>query len=143
MRHTAVTAAVLILLAAACGPDEQDITDSLDERLRSVTGSWTGTTTGTNPIALQLQLQQGTGGVVSGTGTMKEANAASAVPVTVTGSYQRPALSLTIQGMAYEGRQGVVGTAQGSYTSVGGITTTLQLTAAEYSRALPILLQEN
>lgn len=78
---------------------------------------------------------------VAGTGSMKEENAASAVPITVTGTFQRPVLTLAFDGMVYESQQ-VKGAAQGSYTTVGGIGTTLSLTAPGYSREVAILLQE-
>ncbi|UUZ55278.1 hypothetical protein LP419_05705 [Massilia sp. H-1] len=79
---------------------------------------------------------------MSGSGTMKEANAAAAVPITVSGTFVRPVLTLAFNGMVYEAHQ-ASGAAQGSYTTVGGIATTLSLSAPGYSRDLPILLQEN
>ncbi len=138
-----LVAFVLLLASVACSvwPNEQDIRDSLEETLRSVTGDWRGTSTGENPIALEFRLQEGNNGQVSGTGSMKEARAASAVPITVSGTFRRPVLTLTFSGLLYEGQQ-VQGTAQGEYTTVGGISTTLQLTGQNYSKAMVILLQE-
>jgi hypothetical protein len=72
---------------------------------------------------------------------MKEAAAANSVPISVTGTFQRPQLSLTFSGMTFEGRA-VQGTFQGSYTTVGGISAPLQLTATGYSKSVTILLQE-
>ncbi len=144
MRGTSrLVACVILLVSVACavGPTEQDIRDSLEETLRSVTGDWRGTSTGENPIALEFRLQEGNNGQVSGTGSMKEARAASAVPITVSGTFRRPVLTLTFSGLLYEGQQ-VQGTAQGEYTTVGGISTTLQLTGQNYSKAMVILLQE-
>ncbi|CAA9310848.1 MAG: hypothetical protein AVDCRST_MAG89-1104 [uncultured Gemmatimonadetes bacterium] len=63
------------------------------------------------------------------------------MPITVAGTFQRPQLSLTISGMTFEGRA-VQGTFAGSYTTVGGISAPLRLTAPGYSRDIPILLQE-
>lgn len=123
------------------GPTEKDITDSLDAELRSVAGDWIGVANVQNSIRLEFTLQEGSNGQVSGTGTMKEGNAPSAVPITVTGTFQRPMLSLTFNGMVYESHQ-VKGVAQGSYTTVGGIGTTLTLTGTAYSRDVAILLQE-
>jgi len=134
---------LLVLVGAACvaGPTEQDIENSLAAELRSVAGAWTGTSTGTNGVLLEFRLVEGSNGQVSGSGTMKEANAPSAVPITVTGTFRQPALSLTFGGMVYEGRA-VQGAAQGSYTTVGGVGTTLQLTATDFSRSITMLLQE-
>lgn len=71
---------------------------------------------------------------------MKE-NAPSAVPITVAGTFQRPVLTLAFDGMVYESHQ-VKGVAQGSYTTVGGIGTTLILTAPGYTRDVTMFLQE-
>ena len=76
-----------------------------------------------------------------GPGTMKETAAPGTVPITVTGTFQRPQLSLTISGMTFEGRA-VEGTFQGSYTTVGGISAPLRLSATGYSKDVTILLQE-
>jgi hypothetical protein len=129
----------LTLAAGACGDSTgSGIDNDLERQLRSVAGPWTGVST---ELTLDFQLQEGAGNAVSGSGTMKEAAAASAVPITVTGTFQRPQLSLTISGMTFEGRA-VQGTFQGSYTTVGGISAPLQLTATGYSRNVTILLQE-
>ena len=132
-----------VVLSAACsaGPTERDINDSLEATLSSVTGDWIGTSTGQNAIVLEFRLQEGSNGQVSGTGTMKEAGAPSTVPIAITGTFQRPSLSLTFNGMVYETKS-VQGASQGEYTTVGGISTTMQLTGSGYSKALPILLQE-
>ncbi|HEX8363637.1 MAG TPA: hypothetical protein VF613_26185 [Longimicrobium sp.] len=130
---------ILALAAAACdGPTGEDIDNDLESQLRSAAGPWTGTSTA---LTLDFQLQEGAGGAVSGSGTMKEAAAAGTVPIALTGTFQRPQLSLTITGMTFEGRA-VQGTFQGSYTTVGGISAPLQLTAPGYSRDVTILLQE-
>lgn len=145
MRAASVVVAVaLVLMGSACsgGPTEREIIDSLNDTLRSVNGDWIGISTGTNPIRLEFKLQEGSNGQVTGSGTMKEENAPSAVPITVTGTFNRPALSLTFQGLVYEGHS-VEGTARGNYTSVGGIVTTLNLSGTDYSRQLEILLQES
>ena len=139
--------ALVILLSASCGgggstfPTEKEIVNSLEETLRSIAGDWTGLASGPNGIRFEFRLQEGSNGQVTGSGTMKEDNAAATVPITVTGTFQRPTLALTFNGMVYEGRQ-VSGVAQGSYTTVGGIATTLMLTAPGYSKNLTILLQE-
>jgi len=141
----AAAGALLVFITTSCGgggygPTEQDINNSLETTLRSVAGEWAGISTVPNAIRLDFGLQEGSNGGVSGTGTMKEANATS-VPITVTGTFQRPTLALTFDGMVFESRQ-VKGTAQGTYTTVGGIATTLTLSAPGYSRDIPILLQE-
>lgn len=137
---------LLALMTISCGgggygPTEQDINNSLEVTLQSVAGDWTGVSNEPNAIRLEFRLQEGTTGQVSGTGSMKEANASTAVPVTVSGTFQRPTLTLAFDGMVYESRQ-VKGTVQGPYTTVGGIATKLTLTAPGYSREISLLLQE-
>ena len=130
---------VLTLAAGACGgPTGEDIENELERQLRSVDGPWAGTSAA---LTLEFQLQEGAGNAVSGSGTMKEAAAPGTVPITVTGTFARPQLSLTITGRTFEGRA-VQGTLQGSYTSVGGISAPLRLSAEGYSRDVTILLQE-
>lgn len=141
-------AAIVILMSASCGgggvsnfPTEQEIANSLDATLKSVAGDWTGLVNGPNGVTFAFKLQEGANGQVSGTGTMKEENAAVAVPITVNGTYQRPVLTLTFTGIVYEGHQ-ATGTLQGNYTTVGGIATTMALTGTDYTRNLNVLLQE-
>ena len=50
-------------------------------------------------------------------------------------------LTLAFDGMVFETRQ-VTGTGRGTYTTVGGISTKLMLTAPGYDRKMVILLQE-
>jgi len=144
MRTMPIAAALLALLTASCGgggPSEQDIVDSLDQTLSSVVGGWSGTSSAPNTIRLDFTLQQGSNGQVSGTGTMKEESAAAAVPIAVSGAFQRPVLTLTFDGMVYEGHQ-VQGTVTGSYTTVGGISATLKLAGTGYAKDVTVLLQE-
>lgn len=61
--------------------------------------------------------------------------------VTVTGTFQRPLLTLAFDGMVFESRQ-VKDTLQGSYTTVAAIGATLTLTAPGYSRDVALLLNE-
>ena len=150
MRSKSILAgALLVLMTTSCGggggggawPTEQDINSSLENTLRSVAGDWEGVSSVPNAIRLDFRLVEGANSQVSGTGTMKEGSASAAVPITVSGTFQRPLLTLAFDGMVYESRQ-VKGAAQGSYTTVGGIATTLTLTAPGYSREVAILLQE-
>ena len=148
MRSMSMAAgALLALMTVSCGggggygPTQEDIEDSLEATLQSVAGDWTGVSSGSNAIRLEFRLQEGPNGQVSGTGTMKETNAPTAVPVTVSGTFQRPTLTLVFDGMVFESRQ-VKGNVQGTYVTVGGIATNLALTAPGYSRDIPILLQE-
>lgn len=136
-------AVLVVLFGASCnaGPTEQEIDDSLEATLRSVAGDWGGTSAGPNAIRLDFRLQEGSDGQVTGSGTMKEADAPASVPITVAGTFRRPTLSLTFAGMVYEGRS-VQGAASGDYTSVGGVLTTLRLTGTGYSGSVEILLQE-
>ncbi|HVG44752.1 MAG TPA: hypothetical protein VM890_08475 [Longimicrobium sp.] len=138
-------AAVLCLGAAipACStsPTEQEIIDTLEQELKSVEGGWTGTASGGSQLTLDFQLQAGAGNTVSGSGTMREQPGAATVPITVTGTFSRPALSLTFSGMTYQGHA-VQGTVSGSYTSVGGVSAPLLLTGTGYSTTVQVLLQE-
>ena len=145
MRGISIAAGVLlVLMNTSCGgggPTAQEINNSLEDTLRSVAGNWIGIANVPNTIRLEFRLEEGSNGQVSGTGTMKEENAAAAVPMTVTGTFQRPTLTLAFEGIVYEGHQ-VRGNAQGTYTTVGGIGTTLTLSAPGYSWDVAILLQE-
>lgn len=140
--HPAFAVLLLVFSAAACDPSptEDDIERAIEQELSSVVGPWQGTSTGSNLLTLDFQLQAGAGTAISGSGTMKEGNAAS-VPITITGTFSRPQLSLTISGMMFEGRA-VQGTFQGSYTTVGGIIDVLHLTATGYTRDIQVLLTE-
>ncbi len=131
-------ALILTLATAACLPTDDDIENELEKQLQSVAGPWGGVSP---TLTLDFQLQEGAGNAVSGSGTMKETAAPGTVPITVTGTFQRPQLSLTISGMTFEGRA-VQGTFQGSYTTVGGISGPLHLTGTGYSKDVTILLQE-
>jgi len=133
---------LLPLLLAACSvwPTQEDIERSLDEQLRSVTGSWIARAND-GSLALDFQLTENSSAQVTGSGTMQERGAAGTLPVTLTGSYQRPVLTLAVEGMRYEGRA-VRGTFRGSYTTVGGIGDTLVLVGDGYTKRLPMLLQE-
>ncbi len=136
--------ALLVLLTASCGgggPTERDIVNNLNDTLQSVAGDWQGVASGPNGLRLDFRLQEASNGQLSGTGTMKEDSAAAAVPITVTGTFQRPSLSLAFDGMVVESRP-VRGAAQGNYTTVGGVGTTLTLTGTSYTRDIAILLQE-
>ena len=151
MRTRSIAAtALLCLMSMSCGgggsglsvwPTERDINTSLQDIIRSVAGDWTGTANAPNAFRLEFRLQESANGQVSGTGSMKEDSAAAAVPITITGTFQRPLLSLTIEAMVLEGRQ-LRGVAQGSYDTIGGVATTMTLTAPGFTRAVPILLQE-
>jgi hypothetical protein len=136
--HTALLLALALAAAACDGPTGEDIDNELETQLQSVAGPWSGTSTA---LTLYFQLQNGSGNTVSGSGTMKETGAAGTIPITVTGTFQRPQLSLTISGMTFESRA-VQATFQGSYTTVGGISAPLHLTATGYSRDITVLLQE-
>ena len=137
-RRLPLLAFALALTSCSLWPTDEDIENELERQLRSVSGAWTGTSP---TLTLNFQLSEGTGTSVSGTGTMKETAAPSTVPITVTGTFSRPTLSLTFTGMNFEGRA-VQGTFQGSYTTVGGISGPVHLTATGYTKDVNILLQE-
>lgn len=136
--------ALIVLMNTSCGggwPTAQDIDNSLDATLQSVSGDWEGIASVPNAIHLEFRLQEGSNGQVTGSGTMKEDSAPAPVPITVSGTFQRPILTLTFDGMVYESHQ-VKGFMQDSYTTVGGVGKTLTLTGPGYSREVPILLHE-
>ena len=158
-RAAPTTTALLALLAqlplGACGlsglgdtaPRPEDL--DFEGILRSVSGRWTGfnvvTTSGPPPNTLRLVfvLTQAPDGGVTGTGTMQEAGAPGPVPITVTGSYRRPTLSLTFDGMVWAGRA-VRGTISDRYESIGGVIGRLTLTAADATETtLEVLLTED
>lgn len=145
MRSMSIAAGVLlVLMTMSCGgggPTGQDINNSLEDTLRSVSGDWVGIANVPNAIRLEFKLQEGSNGQVSGSGTMKEGSAAAAVPITVTGTFQRPTLTLAFEGIVYEAHS-VKGNVQGTYTTVGGIGANLALTGPGYARDVAILLQE-
>ena len=109
-------------------------------QLRSVAGPWIGVSPG-QTVALAFRLTEAAGGQVTGTGTMQERGAPTGVPITITGSYQRPELALTFAGMVYEGRA-VTGAFRGRYTTVGGVADSLALTGEGYAKRVAVLLQE-
>ncbi len=133
----------LVLALGACGsstPTGDDIERSLETELQSVAGNWTGTGSG-GALTLSFRLAEAAGGQVTGTGTMQEPGAAATAQLTIAGSYRRPDLALTFDGMVYEGRP-VRGTFRGGYTTVGGVRDTLVLTGDAYTKRLSVLLQE-
>lgn len=131
---------VVLLATAGClWPTEQDIEDAAERELRSVAGPWVGVSP---TLTLNFTLTEGTGNTVSGSGTMKEAAAASSVPITVLGTFERPFLSLNFSGMSFEGHTAVQGAFSGSYTTVAGISGPIHLTGTGYTKDVTILLQE-
>lgn len=141
IHYTAVL--MLGLFASACVPTVtgEDIERELERELESVEGPWHGTSYGSTQLTLDINLQQGAGSTVSGSGTMREASAPNAVPITVTGTFVRPNLSLTFNGMVFEGHA-AQGTLQGAYTTVGGLLEPLHLTGTGYTRDIQVLLAE-
>lgn len=123
------------------GPQiEDELARQTEEAVRSAAGPWTGDVLG-GILKLDFSLTQAPDGRLQGTGTMREGQAGAPVPITVSGTYQRPNLSLTFTGMVFEGR-GVVGTFEGTYNSFLGVTSTLRLTAEGYARSLSLGLSE-
>jgi hypothetical protein len=142
--HPAAAVLLLCLGAAACGPSVtgDDIDEEIEQELSSVVGAWHGASSGgSSVITLDFTLQAGAGTAVTGSGTMKETAAPSAVPITVTGTFNRPNLSLTFSGMTFEGHA-VTGTFAGNYTQVGGIVGTLHLAGTGYNHDIQVLIAE-
>ncbi|WP_420128874.1 hypothetical protein [Longimicrobium sp.] len=96
-------------------------------------------------LDLNFTLTDGPAGTVFGTGTVKLKRSPETLPITVTGTYQRPLLSLTIDGIRID-QQVLDGTWRGSYTAAGPILEALQLTPAVEgmgdTREVTILLEE-
>lgn len=140
---TRVSASFIALLLLACSahPTDADINRSLQEQLASVHGPWMGVASPPETLTLQFSLAEESSGRVSGNGTMKESATAAAIPITVEGTFTKPNLSLSFDGMVFEGVP-VTATFSGSYTTVGGISEDLVLTGAGYSRTIRVLLQE-
>lgn len=144
MRGRTLLLVLVAAVASGCStsPTERDIESALELQLRSAAGPWTGLSPA---LTLSFQLAEGANGALTGTGTMREAAAGSPlVPITVSGSYQRPNLVLVFTGMMRNG-QSVRGNFSGQYTSVGGVSSTLMLSGVNgstYSEQIAMLLQE-
>ena len=78
---------------------------------------------------------------MQGSGSMKEQQAATSVPITISGTFQRPTLALMFNGIVYEGRA-VQGTLRSNYVTVAGVSDSLHLSAQNCSKKLLVLLQE-
>lgn len=123
------------------GPEMEDaLRRQTEETLRSAAGPWHGVASG-GVVRFEFSLTERPDAQLLGTGTIREADAAAAMPITVAGSYNRPNLSLTFSGMVYEGRA-VVGSFVASYDSFTGVNGTLRLTGADYAKSLALFLQE-
>ena len=134
------------LLASCHGPifpTEEEVAQYTAAQIGSVDGPWEAIQTGsaTRTLNLLFSLTQQTTGQVQGSGILREAGAADSVPFTVTGTFHRPTLVLTFEGLVYEGRA-VSGAFRGDYTKTGGISDSLRLTAERYERTFPMLLRE-
>ena len=140
--HLASIAATVLLASCTVSPTAGELGDVLEEQLRSVRGPWQGLTfvPSANGLTLEFSLTEQSGGRVQGNGTMREREGGN-VPITVTGTFQRPTLALTFTGIVFEGRA-VTAAFVGDYTTVGGISGSLVLRAEGYERTIPILLQE-
>ena len=145
VRRFVVLSSLLALPACtSSGPTGPEIEDTLarqtEDSIRSAEGPWSGMASG-GSVRLEFALAQAPDGRLQGAGTMREAQAPAAVPITVAGTYDRPNLSLTFTGMVYEGRD-VIDTFAAPYTSFSGVSGTLRLTGESYARSLSLLLQE-
>jgi hypothetical protein len=145
MRTLILVCNLSILAACVPSPTGPEIEDALrretEETLRSATGPWSGLASGSSMVRFEFSLTLRPDGQLQGTGTVREADAPAAVPITVAGRYNRPNLSLTFTGMMYEGHA-VVGTFVASYDSASGVNGTLRLAGADYARSVALFLQE-
>ncbi len=136
----------ILSLLSACTPTtptgqliERELTRQTEDAVRSAAGPWMGL----NPsITIRFSLTEAPNGQLQGTGRMREPNVEGDVPITVSGTYNRPNLSLTFAGMVFDGHD-VSGTfGPEVYNSFAGVSGTLTLTGQNYARSLSLLLQE-
>ena len=78
----------------------------------------------------------------TGSGTYQDTNLANAIPITVTGTFVRPTLSLMFDGIIFEGVS-VSGLFEERYASVGGMIAPLILIGEGISEEIDILLVED
>jgi hypothetical protein len=99
MNRILMNAASLVLVMTLAFPSSGCSDNPVDSTEPSITGSWAGTSNvqGT-PVTLSLQMVEN-GGSVSGNGSL---SAVSSVAVSVTGTYNYPALSLTIRSSGFQ-----------------------------------------
>lgn len=99
MNRMLMNAATLVLVMALALPSSGCSDNPVDANEPSITGSWSGFSNvqGT-PITLSLQMVEN-GGSVSGNGSISALNS---VAVSVTGTYNYPALSLTIRSSGFQ-----------------------------------------
>ncbi len=136
---------LLAVTACACSaPASPSVNDTLaqqsEDAVRSVAGPWWGTASG-GVLRLTFSLTEAPDGRLQGAGTMRELDVAEAIPITVSGTYRRPDLSLTFTGIVYEGRQASA-TFAAAYTSFGIVAGPLRLAGDGDSRTLSFTLAE-
>ena len=133
----------IVSLLSACDVTtptmEGEFTRRTEDAVRSAAGPWVAV----NPsITIRFSLTEAPNGQLQGTGRMRKPNVEGDVPITVSGTYNRPNLSLTFTGMVFDGHD-VSGTfGPEVYNSFAGVSGTLTLTGQNYARSLPLLLQE-
>ena len=133
----------LVTMLAACEVSTPTMGEEFGKQLEGVAGSWSGQSFGGSPnLTVTFTLSQASNGNVTGSGTMREGANGAAVPISVTGTFHRPALTLTFGGIVYDGRS-VTGSFRGDYTSIAGISAPLQLKAEGYDRSLTLLVHED
>ena len=144
-RQTSVLITLLLLTSCApTGPTAKDFEQAIEqqdqEAVRSAGGPWWGTASA-GVLRLTFSLTEAPDGRLQGTGTMRELNVAEAIPITVSGTYRQPDLSLTFTGIVYEGREASA-TFAAAYTSAGGVAGPLRLAGEGDSRTLSFTARE-
>jgi hypothetical protein len=89
VRHSLL--ALAVLLSAACSSDSPS-----EPAVPNIDGTWVGSQGG---VATNVTLTGGTGGPVTGSGTIS--GGGSNFPITVTGTYSHPSVVLTIQAQGF------------------------------------------
>ena len=94
----------IVSLLSACDVTtptvEGELTRQTEDAVRSAAGPWVGL----NPsITMRFSLTEAPNGQLQGTGRMRQPNVEGDVPITVSGTYNRPNLSLIFAGMVFDG----------------------------------------
>jgi hypothetical protein len=139
-----VVSSIALLACGPTFPSGEDIEQALEDEKASVEGPWGGfalLAQGENTITFRFSLRQLSGGRVEGNGTTKEFNAQNPVPILVTGTFERPMLSLTFSNMIYENRA-LAGELRDNYGGISVGSSGMRLTGDGYTRTIPVQLSE-
>lgn len=149
LRYLPVALGTLLFCLPGCGgfptfPTQEELEEELERaeenRLRAVDGDWTGFGL-PNSVSIRFRLVQN-GQQVIGNGWYVDANGSNSYPITVTGTFMRPTLSLSFVGIMFQGLS-VTGQFVADYESSGGIYAPLRLVGEGVSTQFELFLQES